>query len=209
MPNKTLKELKKVDFLKHYAGILIHDHETSLYHFGIDQGECNVHLMRYLIKNNEDTGNKWSDKMLKLLLEINQKRKAALINGRTAFTEAEIRAYEGQYRELIDDGYKENEKTAHKYAKKEERTLLNRMKKYMGNHLLFLHDFRVDFHNNRSERDLRKVKSRQKMAGGFRTTGGHSMYCTIMSVIETLKRRNMPILDNLKKLFTGGTIAFA
>ena len=35
----------------------------------------------------------------------------------------------------------------------------------MHNHLLFLHDFRVPFDDNMSERDLRKVKNRQKMAG--------------------------------------------
>ena len=40
-------------------------------------------------------------------------------------------------------------------------------KKYMHNHLLFLHDFRVPFDDNMSERDLRKVKNRQKMAGGL------------------------------------------
>ena len=37
----------------------------------------------------------------------------------------------------------------------------------MHNHLLFLHDFRVPFDDNMSERDLRKVKNRQKMAGGL------------------------------------------
>ena len=31
--------------------ILVHDHETSLYSYGLDHAECNVHLLRYLIKN--------------------------------------------------------------------------------------------------------------------------------------------------------------
>ena len=37
----------------------------------------------------------------------------------------------------------------------------------MHNHLLFLHDFRVPLDDNMSERDLRKVKNRQKMVGGL------------------------------------------
>ena len=35
----------------------------------------------------------------------------------------------------------ENKRTSHRYAEKDERTLLNRMEKYSHNHLLFLHDF--------------------------------------------------------------------
>ena len=36
-------------------------HETALYHFGTDHAECNVHIIRYLRKNTEETGNRWSD----------------------------------------------------------------------------------------------------------------------------------------------------
>lgn len=35
-------------------------HETALYHFGTDHAECNVHLIRYLCKNTEETGHEWS-----------------------------------------------------------------------------------------------------------------------------------------------------
>ena len=70
--------------------------------------------------------------------------------------------------------------------------------KYMENHLLFLHDFEVPFDDNMSERDLRKAKNRQKIAGGFRKESGHEMYCNILTIIETLKRRNMVLLENIK-----------
>ena len=59
-----------------------------------------------------------------------------------------------------------------------------------------------------SERDLRKVKNRQKMAGGFRKDSGHEMYCTILTIIETLKRRNMRLIENVKKLFIGTPAIF-
>ncbi len=78
----------------------------------------------------------------------------------------------------------------------------------MGNHLLFLHDFEVPFDDNMSERDLRKAKNRQKMAGGFRKESGQEMYCNILTVIETLKRRIMQILENIKKLFMGTPAIF-
>ena len=39
-----------------------------------------------------------------------------------------------------------------------------------------------------SERDLRKVKNWQKIAGGFRKDSGHEMYCAILTIIETPKK---------------------
>ncbi len=119
-----------------------------------------------------------------------------------------ISEYEEKYRELIARGREENKKTKHKYARDDEKKLLNRMEKYMENHLLFLHDFEVPFDDNMSERDLRKAKNRQKIAGGFRKESGHEMYCNILTIIETLKQRNMVLLENIKKLFMGTPAIF-
>lgn len=120
-----------------------------------------------------------------------------------------MKAYEKCYMDLIAQGRCENKQTKHKYAKSDEKTLLNRMEKYKENHLLFLHNFDVWFDDNISERDLRKAKNRQKMAGGFRKDSGHEMYCSILTIIETLKRRNMNLIENIKKLFMGTPAIFS
>ena len=39
MKSKSLEALEKVEFLIRYTGILVHDHETALYHFGTGHGE--------------------------------------------------------------------------------------------------------------------------------------------------------------------------
>ena len=57
------------------------------------------------------------------------------------------------------------------------------------------------FDNNMSERDLRKVKNRQKMSGGFRKESGNEMYCSILTIVETLKRRNLGLIENLERNF--------
>ena len=49
--------------------------------------------------------------------------------------------------------------------------------------------------------ELRKCKNREKMAGGFRTSKGREMFCNILSVIETLKRRKMNIIENIMRIF--------
>ena len=59
-----------------------------------------------------------------------------------------------------------------------------------------------------SERDLRKVKNRQKMAGGFRKKQGKEMYCRILSIVETLKRRKMNLMENIKQIFIGTPAIF-
>ena len=77
---------------------------------------------------------------------------------------------------------------------------LNRLEKYKANHMLFIHDNRVPFDNNMSERDLRKCKNRQKMAGGFRTEAGQKMYCKILSVIETCKRKGESVFGKITEM---------
>lgn len=208
MQSKAIDALGELGFLDKYAGILVHDHETALYHFGTDHAECNVHLLRYLRKNTEETGNKWSGEMQELLCGMNKARKELINQWIPSFPEERILGYEEKYHALIAEGRKQNKKTSHKYAKSDEMTLLNRMEKYSHNHLLFLHDFSVFFDDNLSERDLRKAKNRQKMAGGFRKDSGHEMYCSILTIIETLKKREMGIIENIRKLFMGTPAIF-
>ena len=146
--------------------------------------------------------------MITLLCEMNRIRKGYMEQGASVLPAEIVREYEEKYDTLLEEGRAENKSTSHKYAKQEEQTLLNRMEKYSHNHLLFLHDFAVPFDDNISERDLRKVKNRQKMAGGFRKESGQKMYCSIMSIIETLKKRDMGIIKNIKKLFMGTPAIF-
>ena len=96
----------------------------------------------------------------------------------------------------------------YKYAKQEESALLNRLEKYRENHLLFIKRSEVPFDNNISERDLRKVKNRQKMAGGFRKKQGQEMYYRILSIVETLKRHKMNLMENIKRIFIGTPAIF-
>lgn len=208
MDGKSIDSLREAGFLARYGGVLLHDHETALYHFGTDHAECNVHIIRYLRKNTEETGNEWSDEMISLLCGMNKTRKRLMGQGMAGFSEEELKEYEQKYRNLIMKGRGENKRTSHGYAKSDEKALLNRMEKHAHNHLLFLHDFAVPFENNISERDLRKAKNRQKMAGGFRKESGHQMYCSILTVLETLKRRNMGIIENIKQLFMGTPAIF-
>lgn len=206
MSRKSIDAIKENSLLSGYKGILIHDHETSMYNFGTGHGECNVHLLRYLKKNTEESNNNWSERMSRLLLDMNRAKKEYGTH-HTWFEVSEIAAYEKEYDRIIKQGYKENENTESPYVKSDEKALLRRLEKYKDNHLLFIHDNRIPFDNNMSERDLRKCKNRQKMSGGFRTEKGQEMYCRIMSVIETCKRKGENIFKSINSIIANPVTA--
>ncbi len=203
MERKNIETLAKIPFMKKFVGILTHDHETALYRFGTEHAECNVHLIRYLTANSENTGHKWSSKIISLLCEANRYRKRMMEDGRTEIPQATLLRLETRFDELLI--FARHERKQHparfRWATQEETSLLNRLKKYKQNHLLFLHDFRVPFDNNMSERDLRKCKNRQKMAGGFRTALGLDIFCSLLSITETCKRQAINLLLAFRSLF--------
>ena len=194
--------------MANYTGTFVNDHETAAYHFGNDNAECNVHLIRYLTMNTQESGNAWSRDMTELLLSMNTERNLLILNGEASFLEGEVSRFEAKYDEIGRNGREENKRTPGKYARQDEKALLNRLEKYKRNLMLFLHDFRIPFSNNISEKDLRKGKNRQKMSGGFRKQSGSEMYCIILSVIETCKRKGMPLFDNIIKIFKGTPAIF-
>lgn len=204
MERKNLEALGRIPFLQRFIGTLIHDHETALYHFGRNHAECNIHLVRYLTANTENTGHRWSSRMKSLFLEMNRYRKRVKSHGWTSIPEVTLNRLEERYNKLLD--YAEEERCRHpakfKWADKEEAALINRLRKYKANHLLFLRDFNVPFDNNTSERDLRQCKNRQKMCGGFRKEHGKEIYCRLMSITETCKRRKIDLMEAYEKIFS-------
>ena len=198
---KNLQSLRDIEILNDYRGILVHDHETALYQFGDGHGECNAHIIRYLKKNTEETGNAWGQEMHRHLCAILSEKKERIDQGASSFSEDELEAISLYYDAIIASGWEQNKNVKGYYARKCEQRLLRRLAKYKVNHLLFAHDFRVDFTNNISERDLRKIKGRQKIAGGFRKVKGREMFCKIMSVVETLKRRGKNLFEKMRQKF--------
>jgi len=46
--HRSQDDIDEFGFLKVYKGIIVHDHYTMYYNYGIDNAECNVHILRYL-----------------------------------------------------------------------------------------------------------------------------------------------------------------
>ena len=62
-------------------------------------------------------------------------------------------------------------------------------------------DFEVGFDNNISERDLRVLKIKTKVSGGFRNISVAECYANALSIIKTSKKRNINPFDSIKRIF--------
>ena len=199
--SKGKKYIEETNILNRYTGNLVHDHETVIYNYGNKHIECNVHVSRYLKGCYENTKNKWALKMRSLLCSLNEYRKMLIAKNITKLETKKLKRYSKRYDEIIEEGYRENKKVKSKYLRQEEQRLINRLKKYKENHLMFLYDFSVPFDNNLAERDLRHIKSKQKISGHFNSMEGLEIYSNIKSIIGTLKKRKENFYNSIYKVF--------
>ena len=186
---KSKKYIDESGILSKYVGALSHDHETLMYNYGKKHAECNVHILRYLTGNYDNTSNNWCKDLSSFLCSLNEYKKELLSKNITSISMQNLEKYSLRYDEIIKKGFEENKKITSKYYAKEERKLLNRLKKYKENHLIFIYDFSMPFDNNLSERELRHVKCKQKISGFFKSKEGLQNYLDIKSLIITCKKQ--------------------
>jgi transposase len=84
--------------------------------------------------------------------------------------------------------------------------LLLRLRDCKADVLRFTEDFAVPFTNNQAEQDIRMMKVRMKISGGFRTMAGAEIFATMRSVISTARKHGINILRALT-MPTGDLVA--
>ena len=90
-----------------------------------------------------------------------------------------------------------------------EKCLITRLKEFVDDHLRFLTDFRIEFTNNLAERGLRKIKTKLKIAGGFRNLNFAKYYCHAITIIDTCRKQKLNIKEKLIDIFKGKKKIFA
>ena len=200
------KAIKDFGLLKQFNGILVHDHFIMYYNYGSGNAECNVHALRYLKGVTDFTEHKWAKKLSELLIEMKNKKEELIASGIERISDTEYESFKNRYLEILKEGnleYKKDLKT--NSYKKDERRLLNRLEKYVDNHLLFLKKFYVPFSNNRAEADLRFAKIRQKI-GKFRSIEGANNFVVIRSFTSTCSKNKKSLNSSLNEIFSNKTV---
>ena len=194
--------IKEDNILPRYHGCIVGDHDTTLYKYGIMNQECNIHAGRYLIEINENSYETyWQQEMLDFLFTINRTRKLAIKFGKSSFEVQEIQWYEKTYDKILEKALIENQNIASSYYRDKAEKLRRRLIKYKDNHLYFLKDFSVPFDNNAMERDLRMIKGKTKISGGFRSIEGAKLFADAMSIIKTSIKRKINPMQSIKDIF--------
>ena len=86
--------------------------------------------------------------------------------------------------------------------------LLKRLDEYRTEATRFTEDFEVPFDKNQAERDVRNVKVKQKVTGGYRTFEGADEYANTMSVLGTAVKFGQSVFNTVRGLFAGVTPNF-
>jgi transposase len=195
-------------------GTVVHDHWKPYYQLdGVKHSLCNAHHLRELKAISEIEGESWAKSLTNLLLLGNQYKQR----------------YEGQiphevklrlrriYDSIVARGI-EYHQSLPPLAQKSQRgrkkrrvghNLLLRLRDYANDTLRFLDSPDIPFTNNQAERDIRMMKCRQKISGGFRSWQGAENFATIRSLISTARKQGRNILEVLIQVLNGDVLVFS
>lgn len=173
--------------------VVVHDHNKVNYNddYVFINAECCVHLIRDLNKLNESLSREWIDKLIKLLIDTNNKRKEYINDSIMYFDQEVTDKVSLDYDNIIKEAKEINKKDFNKYYGHEEQNLIKRLEKYKENYLLWVLRFEVPFTNNLSERSLRSSKTKMKVSGQFANIENARYYARLKSYIETCKRNGL------------------
>ena len=202
--------INEMGILPQFKGTSVHDGLKSYAQYDCLHGLCNAHHLRELVFISERYQQSWAEQMIQLLLDIKTNVEESKQQGLDALTSERLHFFTTRYQDILTEGFAANPPVASQTPKSRGRlkqsppkNLLDRLQKQQSAVLRFMYDFRVPFDNNQGERDLRMVKVKQKISGGFRSLVGGQIFCRTRGYISTLKKQKLNILDELRKVFMG------
>lgn len=179
--------------LPNFTGVATHDCWAPYFKYdNIIHSICNAHLLRELtsVFENYESQN-WAKSMINLLLEMKNTKENFIDNNKGNLTTYFQKKYIEKYDKIIDEATTQIPKTYDikgKLKRSKPLALINRFLKYKDEICRFIFDFKTPFDNNQAERDVRMVKVKQKVSGGFRTLSGAEDFAIIMSYLGTANK---------------------
>ena len=207
---KGLKGLLEDNVLPMLTGDtkVMHDHNTVNYNpiFHFQNLECDQHLERDDQKNADDTGHSWSLELNEHIAQTIHDRKQEEAAGKICFEKEYVNAFNSRLDAILQHGWQEYEadkEKLKKYGAPFESALLRRIEEYRHNYFAWIEDFSLPTTNNLSERALRSIKSKLKIAGQFESEEYARHFAMIRTYIETCRRNGVNEIDALRRLCEG------
>jgi transposase len=199
---------KRKSLLEGLTGTVVHDHWKAYYQLeGVSHALCNAHHLRELNALIEDK-ERWAFKMKRFLVFALRYRKAYQDQN---IPPVKLDRLIELYHQIVDEGltfhnglpmYKPKAARG-RIKRRTGHNLLLRLQNYCSDVLRFLTDPNVPFTNNQAERDIRMMKCKQKISGGFRTIEGAKIFIRIRGFISTARKQGWNILSTLSQALMG------
>ena len=185
-------------------GIVVHDHFKPYFSLKwVGHALCNAHHLRELKAVTDYDHEPWANKMARVLLAAAKAVRHAVANGADCLADGLHRRISALYDQIIRRGIETHEgmdpiprkKGARgKTAKRTGHNLLVRLRDFKAETLRFMVDFSVPFTNNQAEQDVRMMKVKMKISGGFRIQTGADIFATLRSVFSTARKQGWNII---------------
>ena len=218
-PKRGSAAMNDIGILPHLKGRAVHDDLAAYFLYELEHALCNAHHLRTLIFLRERYPQKWIEPFKDLLLKSKTKVEAVKEKGQTSLSVRQRNFFYKAYDELIAQGLRANPPPNAKNRKPGQRgklrqtparNLLLRLRDHKAFVLAFMDDFNVPFDcaaslwdNNQAERDLRMIKVKQKVSGGFRSIEGAQNFCQIRGYLSTARKNGIRALAALRFAFAG------
>lgn len=195
-----------------FTGRAVHDHWKSYFTYTeCDHARCNAHHLRELKFIHQQYEQPWAQTLGTLLVEMKTAVETAQAAGQTALPAAAITGFEQRYAAVLNDGYQHNPQPPPPTGKKKRGrpaqppplNLLDRLRDFQTETLAFLYDFQVPFDNNQAERDVRMIKVKQKVSGGFRTLAGAQRFAHLRGYLSTARKQAVNVFTAIHGALTG------
>ncbi len=191
--------------------IVIHDHLLHNYcdEYSYQNAECNAHINRKAKGISENTKHVWSERFIKFQKEIYKKREENIENEIYSFSEEELEEIWKSYDDIIQEGFVEYEEFKHKYEYESEENLLEFLRDFKENILLWVKDYQIPYSNNLCETLLRFTKAKMKISYRFQSLAHAEYFANIHSYTESCGRFGKNKFEALERLFNGNPYTVA
>jgi transposase len=180
---------------------LVHDHWKPYYKYDALHALCNQHLLRELKFLAEEDHQVWAAQLSRFLVDWKDSPITQL-----GLDEKQFRAAHTSYKAMVRQGrqiHPRRQPGQGRTRQGKAANLLDRLEDYDLCVLAFLIDPQVPFTNNQGEQDIRMIKVKQKISGGFRTLPGAQTFARIRSYLSTCRKQGRNLCDACHQLIIG------